>query len=221
MGYWPAAVAAWPAAKAAIKTDDDRTEAGIFIFDVGRQSKNVALQKEGIDMILASPTSDASLRPAYLFQKAAFAYDAKDYVNAEPVFIQAYDAGYRSNEIEKLISDSMGQQKKYKDALVWLRKAVDAKLTANQAVPSIWYGLGANYAQNKLKDSASANYWLREFVKAEGTPEIWHDAIAVLVSSSDFNLQETLDIWRLARLNKAMLYQQDYVAYVDAADAKR
>jgi hypothetical protein len=43
----------------------------------------------------------------------------------------------------------------------------------------------------------------------------------VLVSSADFNLQETLDIWRLARLNNAMLYQQDYVAYVDAADAKR
>ncbi len=218
---WAGAVAAWPAAKAAIKSEDDKIEAGIFISDVGRQSNNMALREEGVDLILSSTSLDATLRQAYLFQKAAFAYDAKKYAVAEPIFIQAYEAGYRTNEIEKLISDSQGQQKKYKEALVWLRKAVDAKVAANQPVPPIWYGLGGNYAQNKLKDSISANYWLREYARADGKPEAWHDAVAVLVSSTNFNLQETLDIWRLARLNNAMLYQNDYVAYIDAADVKR
>jgi hypothetical protein len=218
---WAGAIAAWPAAKAAIKSEDDKVEAGIFIADVGRQSNNMPLRLEGVDLILASTALEPKLRPAYLFQKAAFAYDAKNFAAAEPGMIQAYDAGYRANEIEKLISDAFSQQKKYKDAVVWLRKAVDAKLAAKEAVPPIWYGLGANYTQNKLKDSAGANYWLREFVRADGKPEAWHDALAVLVSSADFNLQETLDIWRLARKNNAMLYQQDYVAYVDAADAKR
>jgi hypothetical protein len=218
---WAGAVAAWPAAKAAIKTEDDKAEAGIFIADVGRLSNNMALRIEGVDLILASTSLEANLRPAYMFQKAAFAYDAKNYAAAEPALIQAYDAGYRANEIEKLISDSQSLQKKYKEATVWLQKAVDAKLAANQPVPAIWYGLGANYTQNKLKDSKAANYWLREFVRADGKPEAWHDAVAVLVNSADFNLQETLDVWRLARLNNAMLYQQDYVAYVDSADVKR
>jgi hypothetical protein len=218
---WAGATAAWPAVKAAIKSEDDKAEAGIFIADVGRQSNNMALRVEGVDLILASTSLEASLRPAYLFQKAAFAYDAKNYAAAEPAFIQSYDAGYRSNEIEKLISDSFSQQKKYKEAVTWLRKAVDAKLAANQPVPAAWYGQGANYTQNKLKDSASANYWLREFVRVDSRPETWHDAVAVLVSSADFNLQENLDIWRLARKNNALLYQQDFIAYVDAADAKR
>ena len=215
-----AAKAAFPAALAAAENDDDRYEAGVFAVNLGVEAKDLNLQKQGVDLLLASNTTSPELRKIYTFQKGAFAYDAKDYASAETYMKQAYDLGYHERDIEVLIANSLGQQSKFGDGAVWLRRAVDAKTAAGKPLDKSWVALGANYAL-KAKDAAGANRWLKDLVRVDPSPAYWHDALSIYMNGADLDLSEKLDVMRLMRLNKAMLYEQDYAIYLETVNPAR
>ncbi len=210
----------YPALKAAATTDDDRYAAGSFALNLGSQSKDLAIQKEGIDFLLASTLTPAANRSLLIFQKGAFAYDAKDYVNAEAFMKQAFDAGYKPANTAILISNALSQQKKYPDAMTWLRRGVDATIAAGEKPEATWYAQGASYAI-KAKDNAASNMWLKDLVRADPQPKYWHDALSIFARSTNLDLQENLDLMRLMRSSNAMIYEQDYGLYIESADARR
>ena len=86
-----ASKAAIPTLIAAIMNEDDRNEAGVYAFAVGRATSDTALQLQGIDLILQSTSTPAELRPPYHFQKGLIAYNAKDYPTAQNSFVEAYN----------------------------------------------------------------------------------------------------------------------------------
>ncbi len=51
------AKAMWPQIKAAVINDDDRYEAGLFAYNVGRDTADTAMQNEGLDLLIASPAT--------------------------------------------------------------------------------------------------------------------------------------------------------------------
>jgi hypothetical protein len=210
----------YPALKAAATTDDDRYAAGSFAINLGSQSKDLALQKEGIDLLLASALTPAANRPLLIFQKGAFAYDAKDYVNAETLMKQAFDAGYKPANTAILISNALSQQKKYPEAITWLRRGIDATIADGQKPEAAWYAQGASYSI-KAKDNAASNVWLKDLVRADPQPKYWHDALSVFSSGTKLDLNENLDLMRLMRMAGAMSYEQDYGIYIESADARR
>jgi tetratricopeptide (TPR) repeat protein len=210
----------YPGLKAAATTEDDKYVLGSFAIALGVQAKDVALQKEGIDLLIASPLTPAANKPLLTFQKGAFAYDSKDFVTAEGFFKQAFDAGYNPPNTALLLSDSLGRQKKYAEALPWVRKAIDLTIAAGAKPDAGWYRQGASYAVN-AKDNAASNIWLKELVRADGQPKYWHDALSIYGQTTNLDLQENLDIMRLMRAVGAMSYSQDYGLYVESADARR
>jgi hypothetical protein len=210
----------YPALIAAATTDDDRYAAGTFALNLGSQSKDIALQKEGIDLLLASSLMPAASRPVLIFQKGAFAYDAKDYANAEILMKQAFDAGHNPANTAILISNALSQQKKYPEAITWLRRGIDATISAGQKPEASWYAQGANYAL-KAKDNVASNIWLKDLVRADPQPKYWHDALSIFARGTNLDLQENLDLMRLMRLANAMNYEQDYGLYIESADARR
>jgi hypothetical protein len=224
------AYAKWPAVRAAIASDDDRSEAGIFAYDLGSRmnksgdaalvAKSAALRIEGIDLVLASPRTSSEIRPAYLFQKAAILYDGKDFPNAEKALIDAYNAGYRDNEIEILISNAFSQQKKLAEATTWLRTAMANNKAANRPIPSSWLAQGGNYAL-KMNDNKGASVWFKEYLIAEKSPSAWHDALATFNASPELELIETLDIFRLMHLTNSLKFEQEYRGYIETIDSRR
>jgi hypothetical protein len=215
-----AAKAAFPSVLAAATSEDDKYEAGIFAVTLGTQAKDIALQKQGIDMLLASPITPPQNKSLYQFQRAAWSYDAKDFTNASVDLNKAYDLGYRGNDIELLIANSYGQTKKYPDAINWIKKYISVSKSGGKKIDSNTYAVAANYAL-KSKDNASADMFLKDLVRVDPKPDYWHDALSIFLRSRDLQLQEMLDVYRLMRKTNALSYEQEYVAYAESADARR
>lgn len=215
------AAASWEAMKAAIKSDDDKYQTGVFGAQIGREVKNDAMQREAVDLVLASTITPADQRLIYTFQKAATAYDTKDWANAEIWLIKSHEMGYKSATIsggvEMLIADAMNVQKKYPESLSWMQKSLYASKQPGAAVlPENFYARAANVAL-KSGDVGLISQWMRELVKSKPVPDYWHDALMQTYKYADLDSQEVLDLMRLLRTVGGMKYEQNYSAY--ATDA--
>jgi tetratricopeptide (TPR) repeat protein len=218
------AAAAWANIKAAIKSEDDRYQAGIFGVQIGSETKNDAMRSEAIDLVLASPVTPAQQRGGYTYMKGAFAYDAKNWAAAETFLIQAHAAGYKptvAGGIEMLVANAMSQQKKFPEALDWMQKAIDgSKVAGATPLPANTYASAANFAL-KSKQAPLISKWMKELVKNSPSKDFWHDALIQSYNSVNYDAQETLDLLRLLRQVGAMKFEQNYAIYVDAADKRR
>ncbi len=224
------AYAGWPAVKMAIVNDDDRSEAGVFAYDLGTKmaksgdaalkANSSALRIDGIDLVLASTKTPADIRPAYMYQRAAIIYDSKDFVKSTIALQDAYAAGYRENEIEILLSNSYSQQKKYADAITWLRTAINNNKSVNRAVPPEWYAQGGNYAL-RMRDNKSASVWFKDYLVVEKSAAAWHDALATYNVSPELEPLEALDVYRLMHLSGSMQFENEYRGYAELIDRRR
>jgi hypothetical protein len=217
---FPGAFAGWPKVRAAIASEDDRNEAGVFAYDLGTKMKNTALRVEGIDLVLASSKTPAGLRLPYMFQKGAVLYDSKDFAGAEKAMTEAYNAGYRDNDIEILIANASSLQQKYPAAITWLQTAVDNTTAAKKPVPVAWYAQGGNLAL-KMRDAKTASKWFKSYMMNEKSPAAWHDALATFNGANSFDVSESLDLYRLMRLSNAMFLEGEYLGYAEVVDRKK
>jgi hypothetical protein len=215
-----AAQAAFVGAEAAATTPDDKYEAGIFALTLGRELKDMAVQRKGVDMIVASGVAPAEMKPTYIFQQALYSYQDKDYPTAQAKMLEAYNAGFRGNSIEIQISNTYRLQNNYGEAIKWLAKGIDAAKAAGGKPETQWYAQAANYA-SRMKDNAQIVYWGKEMMKADPRPETYHDALFQYQRVADLDNLESLSLMRLARRNKAILFEHEYKQYVEYADARR
>lgn len=215
-----AAAAALPAVEAAIMTPDDRYETGVFAFNLGAQSKDVALQRKGVNLIIESGAAPAEVKPAYAFQQALYIYNDKDYPTATAKMLEAYAMGYRSSNVEVQISNAYRLQNNYPEAINWLGKAVAAANAAGSKPDPQWFAQALNYA-TRSKDNAQILHWGKEMIKVDPRTETYHDALFQFQRIADLDNLESLAVLRLARLNKALLFEHEYKQYVEYADARR
>jgi Tetratricopeptide repeat len=215
-----AAKAALPAVEAAITTPDDRHEAGVFTVQLGGQLKDVPMQRKGVEMIVASGVAPAELKPTYAFQQGLYAYTDKDYPTAQAKMLEAYNGGFRGSSIEIQLSNTYRLQNNYADAIKWLAKGIDATKASGGKPETQWYAQAANYA-GRIKDNAQIVYWGKEMIKVDPRPETYHDAIFQYQRIADLDSQESLALLRLARRNKAIIFEHEYKQYVEYADARR
>lgn len=215
-----AAQAAFPAVEAAISTPDDRYEAGIYALNLGGQLKDVSLQRKGVNLIVESNGAPADMKPAYIFQQGVFAYIDKDYPGAAAKMTEAYNMGYRGSSVEVQLSNAYRLQNNYGEAINWLKKGIENVRAAGGKPETQWYAQAVNYA-SKLKDNAQIVYWGKEMVKVDPRPETYHDALFQYQRIADLDNLESLSVLRLARLNKALMFEHEFKQYVEYADARR
>ena len=209
-----AAKTAFSTVVAAISNDDDRYEAGILAINIGAPLKDLAFQEQGIDLLIGSATTPVDLKKEYTFRKGAIAYDGKRFADAEKYMLDAYNIGYRANNIEYLVSNAMSQQNKDADAIAWIGKAIESSKAAG-AVSKAYVIRAANLSA-KMKNYTAASNFYKELVITENNPDYWHDALAFFDRSRDFNPEESLDILRLMRATNGLRFQQEYAAYLDS-----
>ena len=209
-----AAKAAFSTVVAAIGNDDDRYEAGILAINIGAPLKDLAFQEQGIDLLIGSATTPVDLKKEYTFRKGAIAYDGKRFADAEKYMLDAYNIGYRANNIEYLVSNAMSQQTKDADAIAWIGKAIESSKAAGAVSKA--YVIRAASLSAKMKNYTAASNFYKELVITENNPDYWHDALAFFDRSRDFNPEESLDILRLMRATNGLRFQQEYAAYLDS-----
>jgi len=209
-----AAKALFPAVVASVQNDDDRYEAGVLAINIGAQTKDLAFQQQGIDLVLASASVTPEIRREFTFRKGAYAYDNKNYAGAEKLMIDAYNLGHRGSNIEFLISNAQSLQNRDKEAVVWLGKAIDSA-KGNSAAQKPYIIRAASLAA-KSKDYAGAANWYKSLLKTESNSDYWHDALVYFDRSLTLNPEESLDLMRLIRAAGALRFQQEYAQYLES-----
>ncbi len=215
-----AAKAAYPAVKAAIKNEDDRYQTAMLAYTLGRDGKDGALEKEGLEMLITASATPAEQRKLAMSQRGQISFDAKDYPTAVKYMQQAYDAGFRGNNIETLIVASYVSLNAHMDAINWIQKSVDNAKAAGVAPnkPLVTQGFVSSL---KLKDGAKINQWGKELIKVDPRPETYHDALYQFLAYANYDVSEGLDLLRLARASNAMIRESDYKIYMDFLDVRR
>ncbi len=215
------AKALWPQIKAAIMNEDDRYEAGIFSYNAGRDSNDNALLGEGMDLLIASTSTPLPQKQGAQIQRGQTAYNAKDYATAEKYLLQAYNSGYRANNIEVLISNSFVLRQNNAEALNWIQKAIDNTKSAGGVPDKQWYAQATSYA-GKLKDPAKIGFWGKELIKADPRPATYHDALFNFIfANQSLDNHEMLDTLRLARKTGSILRENEYKQYMEYVDPRR
>jgi tetratricopeptide (TPR) repeat protein len=215
------AKALWPNVKAAIMNEDDRYEAGLFAYNVARETNDNALLLEGIDTLIASTSTPLPTKQGAMMQRGQLAYNAKDYPTAEKYLRQAYDAGHRGNDVELLLSNSFILRQNHAEALNWIQKAIDNTRASGKMPEKQWFAQASSYA-GKTKDTAKIAYWGKELIKADPRPATYHDAIFNFIyANQGLDNHETLDILRLARKTGSLLRENEFKQYMEYVDPRR
>ncbi len=217
---YPKAKSLIPALLAAAKSDDEKVQAGRLSFLVGAQVNDVPMQKQGIDLALSSATIPMQIKSVFVFQRGAFASNEKNYAAAIPDMVAAYNDGYRGNNVEWLIGNAYQQTNNNAEAMNWYRKMVDAARSKN-ALPDKAVLSRALELSGKMKDVGQVAYWGKEIIRAYPEPKVYRDAVIFYDRTAQLEGQESLDLMRLARLNKGLVLESDYRNFVEAADPRR
>ncbi len=210
------AKALWPQIKASVMNEDDRYEAGLFAYNVGRDTADAAVQNEGLEMLVASTATPTDLRNSAGMQRGQTAYNAKQYDVAEKYMLQAYNNGHRANNIELLLSNSHVLRNNHAEALNWIQKAIDNTRATGGMPDKQWFAQAASYAA-KTKDKAKISFWSKELIKADPRDATYHDGLFnFLFNNQNFDNHEELDVLRLVRKMGGLLRENEYVRYLDS-----
>ncbi|MEP2102357.1 MAG: hypothetical protein ABJP02_12695 [Parasphingorhabdus sp.] len=201
---------------------DDQFVAGQLAIQLGTTLKDTDLQEKGINASLASGKTSAEQQPSFLFFSGNFAYSAGRYAEAQQKLQQAFDAGYRQNNIGALIAEAYFKENKIQEGLGALDRALEAEKANGAKAPQDWYRRGAGMAM-KNNVNGAAGKWTYKLVEAYPTGENWRAALSVYRDSANPKLtnQENLELMRLMRKADAMESERDYFEYADAADPRR
>lgn len=209
-----------PALVAAAQTGDDKFVAGQAIYSIGFRSEDLALQRQGLDMMLDSGGTPADQYGRNLFAAGQLAYNAKDWAQARARFAQAIEAGYNVKDAVGLTAESYFAEENYAAGLKYLKDGIQAQVAAGQPVDEAWIQRGFAMAyNNQLVDEAAE--FSKLYIVHFPSSDVWGDAIAVQRSFYDYDDQALLDLMRLAERTDSLRTQRDYIDYISFADARR
>ncbi len=215
-----AIIAALPAMDAAIETDDDRFIAGNMTYITGRDTKDRALERKGVGMMLQSGKVPDDAKGSYNMLAGQLAYQDKDWDPARTYILAAIDAGYTENDPQAIVAETYFNQEKPVEGLKYLGGVINKKVAAGEKVDESWLKRGVAIAYKADLPDASASF-ANMLVKYYPTPTSWGDAIAIQRNFFNYDSQQLLDLMRLADASKSMRNERDYVDYIDSADARR
>ncbi|MFV0644074.1 MAG: hypothetical protein ACK5NN_06165 [Sphingomonadaceae bacterium] len=209
-----------PSVMAAVQTEDDRFAAGQLAYNVGTKSKDSALQRQGMDMMLESGKVAPEQLGQFLFVAGQLAFQAKDYPAARDRIEKALAAGYTDNGPEALIAESYIAEDNITAGLNYLSAAIAKYKAEGRPIPESWPKRGLAVAY-KAGNGDEARRFAALLIQQDPSSDSWGDAVAIERSFFNYDDQATLDLMRLARRTGSMRNERDYVDYISAADARR
>lgn len=209
-----------PALAAASTTPDDKNASGNLIYNIGVVTKDAAIQKQGLRMMLESGKADAERSNALNYTMGQIAYREQDYATARRYIETAIAGGYNSNDPELLLVETYFGMNENAEGLRRLSSVIEQKMAAGQPVERTFITRGLSVAvKNQMVDQA--NEYSGYLVQMYPSVDSWGDAIAVQRNYADLDPQETLDLMRLATRTGSLRSERDYLDYIVAADPRR
>jgi len=219
---------------AAAETADDRNAAGGLMLTVGTQTDDPAMQRQGLDMMIASGRSDAAKLGQFNFAAYQIANQTDDHAAARKYLEAAIAADYSfdgtladgtqkrfgADDMRVMVAESYFDQDDYAGGLTYLKTIIDQRAASGQPVPDTWIRRGLSVAyQNELAPQAIE--FARLYAQYHPSEASWSDAISIQRNLVEYDAQATLDLLRLAARTNSLRDGRAYVDYIEAADARR
>lgn len=208
-----------PAIVAAVENEADRFAAGNLVLITGNKLTDAALQRQGLELMVASGLSDPAQVPQFQFFIGNLAINAKDYTAARTALEAAKAGGYVDPNIDALIAESYFLSGGIPQGLAVLKDGIAKNTAAGQPVDTQWLLRGLAMAYES-KDVGLSNEWSTMLVKHAPTDEHWISAIQVVQAVNQFDAQGELDLMRLMAATKTLREKREFVAYIEAADPR-
>ena len=208
--------AQFPTVIAAAETPDDQHAIGNLILQAGVKARDQQLQRQGLEMMVASEKAAPEKLGEYNYYIGSLAFNAKDYAAARPALERALAAGYTSsdNDIRSLILESYFAENNTAAALDYIKRE-----GASGQVPENWLlkGLQRTYDQQMTAEAMELSGML---VEQYPTERNWTAALQVVNALHEFDPKQRLDLLRLMRAAGVMSERSDFVRYIEAADPR-
>lgn len=208
-----------PAVVAAVENADDRHAAGSMTLVLGNKLSDSTLQRQGLELMLASGKVPAEQVGHFNFFVGNLAYGAKDYAAARTALEAAIAAGHTADNPQGLIAESFFAEDRTAEGLAYLKKTVQAQAATGAAVPEQWLRRGLKMAyEGDL--AAETLDWSNMLVKANPTKENWQQALQVVAVSFDLTDQEQLDMLRLMMATGSISTRNEFTSYIETLDPR-
>lgn len=223
-GDYASAKAQVPALVAAIKSEYDRFHAGNIIVQLGAKSSDTALQKQGLELMIASGQGAPADVGMFHYLLGGLSYDEQNYDGARQHLQAAIAAGYQGNFAEKedpwgLIAESYFKQNRLQEGFDYLRKTIAERSTAGQEIRQVWLERPLALAYERQMAEEAAN-WSALMVSQSPSKDNWIKGLQVVNALSPNDPQLHLDLLRLMSLTNSMTNRREYENYIEAADAR-
>lgn len=225
------ALAKMPEAEATAETPDDHYFLGSFYFNIGIGKQDQALQRKGLDEMLASGKVAQDMAPRYEVEAGKLAQLAKDLPAAREHYNKAIALGNTTSDpyvllAETYFSESYGHvngnqfapegKALVQQGLPYLKKAIEINVASGTPAPDTWYARGMKMAV--LADAPDQFDWCRFALINAPTPENWRLALRALQDANgNLTRDEDIDILRLMAATKSLSNDYSYNEYAEAA----
>jgi tetratricopeptide (TPR) repeat protein len=223
-GDYAGARAQVPALVAAIATEYDRFFAGNIMLQLGSKASDKALQRQGLELMLASGRATPENANLFRFLIGSFKYDAADYAGALSDAQAALAAGYpgdfaNGRDPWGLIADTYFKLNRHQEGIAFLKDAYTQRKAAGQPVRDEWLlgALAVAYQQNLMPQASELSAMV---VESSPTPANWAQALQVVGAMTGNDVQARLDLFRLMALTGSLSERREYESYVAILDPR-
>lgn len=215
---WAAAQTALPAAVAAAQGPDGRYAVGRFQLEIGLGTNNVAMQRQGLDNLIASGQVPAADLPVIYRNSAVLANNAGEKAKAEAAFARVIELSPNDPEALIALAQVKNDLRKPKEAVPLITRAIEMKRAAGQPVDESWYKYALKMAFDGRSDPALRQTSVslsRQLVAAYPTKENWRDALLIFRDTSSLDPAAELDVLRFMRSSGALAGERDWFDLAD------
>ncbi|MEO1731690.1 MAG: hypothetical protein AAFR64_13260 [Pseudomonadota bacterium] len=206
------------------KSGDELLQTGQLIYNAGIGINDLPMRLRGMEMMIGSGKVPAAAIGQYNFISFQLADNLKDYQKARTYLQAAIDQGYTRQDLtaadlQVAMAQNYFNANEYPAGLVELEKAIEAKIAAGETVEERLYDIGFSVAYREDIQPQVYDYAIRRAQLFPDT-ENWINAINLVRVLNDLSPEATLDLLRLSRAADVLTDKQEYIIYVETADAR-
>ena len=214
-----------PALTANIASPDEKYAGGNVVYNIGARTQDRALQLQGMKLMLESGKATPEQIPQFNFIAYQLENVAGNFSGARPYLQTAIETNFSNPNISGAdlrvaMAELYFSENRFAEGLDYLASAIRERRSAGQPIDEEWYrrGLGVAY-NNEVQPQVYeiATMWVTDFPSNTN----WRDAINMARNLNTFEAPEMLDLLRLSFVKDTLQTKQEYIDYIDAADARR
>lgn len=206
-------------------TPDDKLALGGLLFNAGINGKEVPLQLQGAETMLASGKTKPEEIGRYNVVAFQLASELQQYEKARSYLQKAIDLGYSAPnvtaaDLQMNMAELFFAEERNVEGLKVLSDAIASKKAAGQPVDAKLYRRGVTVAY-KNEIVPQIYEFVEGWVADYPTPENWRDAVNLTRNLNEFEGPVLLDLLRLGKKVGTLKDKNDYIFYVESADPRR